>query len=89
MPADTSSISRTTFFSRRSLTIAAAGAMIWRPDYLYAEALANGDGDGAGQNLTKAIAAVKKALQIEPGYQPARDLLCTLLLKTNQFSRSD
>jgi tetratricopeptide (TPR) repeat protein len=54
--------------------------------YLYAEALATGEGDGAGQNLTKAIAAVRKALQIEPGYQPARDLLCTLLLKTNQFN---
>jgi tetratricopeptide (TPR) repeat protein len=53
--------------------------------YLYAEALATGEGDGAGQNLTKAIAAVRKAIQIEPGYQPARDLLCTLLLKTNQF----
>ena len=54
--------------------------------YLYAEALATGEGDGAGQNLSKAIAAVKKALQIEPGYQPARDLLCTLLLKTNQYN---
>jgi tetratricopeptide (TPR) repeat protein len=54
--------------------------------YLYAEALATGAGDGAGQNLTKAIAAVKKSLQIEPGYQPARDLLCTLLLKTNQYT---
>ena len=54
--------------------------------YLYAEALATGEGDGAGQNLVKAIAAVKKSLQIEPGYQPARDLLCTLLLKTNQYT---
>jgi tetratricopeptide (TPR) repeat protein len=54
--------------------------------YLYAEALATREGDGARQNLTKAIAAVKKALQIEPDYQPARDLLCTLLLKTNQFN---
>jgi tetratricopeptide (TPR) repeat protein len=54
--------------------------------YLYAEALATGEGDGAGQNLTRAIASVKKAIQIEPGYQPARDLLCTLLLKTNQYT---
>jgi len=54
--------------------------------YLYAEALATGEGDSAGQNLAKAIAAVKKSLQIEPGYQPARDLLCTLLLKTNQYT---
>ena len=51
--------------------------------YLYAEALANENG---GQDLTKAIAAVKRALQLEPGYQPARDLLCTLLLKTNQYA---
>jgi tetratricopeptide (TPR) repeat protein len=54
--------------------------------YLYAEALATGEGDGTGQNLIKAIAAVKKAIQIEPAYQPARDLLCTLLLKTNRFT---
>ena len=51
--------------------------------YLYAEALANQNG---GQDLTRALAAVKKALQLEPGYQPARDLLCTLLLKTNQYT---
>jgi tetratricopeptide (TPR) repeat protein len=54
--------------------------------YLYAEALANESGGDSGKNLPKAIAAVKRALQIEPGYQPARDLLCTLLLKTNQFA---
>jgi tetratricopeptide (TPR) repeat protein len=54
--------------------------------YLYAEALGFGDGEGGGQDLTKAIAAVKKAIQIEPGYQPARDLLLTLLLRTNQFT---
>jgi tetratricopeptide (TPR) repeat protein len=54
--------------------------------YLYAEALGNAGGESAGQNLTRAIAAVKRALQLEPGYQPARDLLCTLLLKTNQYT---
>lgn len=53
--------------------------------YLYAETLANDENRG-GPNLTKAIAAVKTALQLEPGYQPARDLLCTLLLRNNQYA---
>jgi len=55
--------------------------------YLYAEALAHENGSDSEQNSSKAIAAVKKALELEPGYQPARDLLCTLLLKTNQFTQ--
>jgi tetratricopeptide (TPR) repeat protein len=54
--------------------------------YLYAEALAHENGNYSEQNAAKAIAALKKALQLEPDYQPARDLLCTLLLKTNQFA---
>jgi tetratricopeptide (TPR) repeat protein len=54
--------------------------------YLYAEALAQESGNRSEENTSKAIAAVKKALQLEPEYQPARDLLCTLLLKTNQFA---
>lgn len=54
--------------------------------YLYAEALAHANGNDSEQNLAKAIAAVKKALELEPGYQPARDLLCTLLLKANQYT---
>lgn len=54
--------------------------------YLYAEALAHESGNGTEQNLDKAITAVKKALELEPGYQPARDLLCTLLLKANQYT---
>jgi tetratricopeptide (TPR) repeat protein len=54
--------------------------------YLYAEALAHENGNDTEQNSAKAIAAVKKALKLEPGYQPARDLLCILLLKTNQFT---
>jgi predicted O-linked N-acetylglucosamine transferase (SPINDLY family) len=40
---------------------------------------------GDGSDSTKAIVAAKKALALEPEYQPARDLLCTLLLKTNQL----
>jgi tetratricopeptide (TPR) repeat protein len=53
--------------------------------YLYAEALSQAE--GSQQNSGKAIAAVKKSLELEPGYQPARDLLCTLLLKTNQYAQ--
>jgi tetratricopeptide (TPR) repeat protein len=55
-------------------------------EYLYAEALANQTGEASEQTTSKAIAAVKKALQLEPGYQPARDLLCTLLLKSSQYA---
>jgi tetratricopeptide (TPR) repeat protein len=55
--------------------------------YLYAEALSHENGSDSEQSSSKAIAAVKKALELEPGYQPARDLLCTLLLKTNQFTQ--
>jgi tetratricopeptide (TPR) repeat protein len=54
--------------------------------YLYAEALAHENGNDSKQNAAKAIAAVKKALELEPDYQPARDLLCTLLLKTNRYA---
>jgi tetratricopeptide (TPR) repeat protein len=54
--------------------------------YLYAEAVAHGSANDNEQNTGKAIAAVKKALELEPDYQPARDLLCMLLLKTNQFA---
>jgi tetratricopeptide (TPR) repeat protein len=54
--------------------------------YLYAEALAHENGNDSQQNSAKAIAALKKALELEPDYQPARDLLCTLLLKTNQYA---
>jgi tetratricopeptide (TPR) repeat protein len=54
--------------------------------YLYAEALAHDNGNDTEQNTARAIAAVKKALEQEPGYQPARDLLCTLLLKTNRYT---
>jgi tetratricopeptide (TPR) repeat protein len=54
--------------------------------YLYAEALAHENGNDSQQNSAKAIASLKKALELEPDYQPARDLLCTLLLKTNQYT---
>jgi tetratricopeptide (TPR) repeat protein len=54
--------------------------------YLYGEALAQGSANDNEQNAAKAIGAVKKALELEPDYQPARDLLCTLLLKTKRFA---
>jgi tetratricopeptide (TPR) repeat protein len=56
--------------------------------YLYAEALAHENGNDSERNSAKAIAAVRKALELEPDYQPARDLLCTLLLKTNRFAEA-
>jgi tetratricopeptide (TPR) repeat protein len=54
--------------------------------YLYAEAMAHENGNDSEQNSAKAIVAVKKALELEPDYQPARDLLCTLLLKTKRYA---
>jgi tetratricopeptide (TPR) repeat protein len=54
--------------------------------YLYAEALSEQEQNASEENLNLAIAAVKKSLDIEPGYQPARDLLCTLLLQTRNYA---
>jgi tetratricopeptide (TPR) repeat protein len=53
--------------------------------YLYAEALSETQSaDEAVQ--TKAIAAARHAVQLEPTYQPARDLLCVLLLRHNDLA---
>lgn len=54
--------------------------------YLYAEALSETGSDNSGENLTQAIAAAKKSIQLEPDYQPARDLLCTLLLEAKDYA---
>ena len=52
--------------------------------YLYAEALSQVE--NPDEKLTeKAIATVQRAVQLEPGYQPARDLLCVLLLRHNDL----
>jgi predicted Zn-dependent protease len=52
--------------------------------YLYAEALSQVE--NADQKLTeKAIATAQRAVQLEPIYQPARDLLCVLLLRHNDL----
>jgi predicted Zn-dependent protease len=53
--------------------------------YLYAEALSQVE--NPDQKLTeKAIATAQRAVQLEPGYQPARDLLCVLLLRHNDLA---
>jgi tetratricopeptide (TPR) repeat protein len=53
--------------------------------YLYAEALSQVE--NADEKLTeKALATVRRAVQLEPGYQPARDLLCVLLLRHNDLA---
>src|ERR1700722_16592513 len=54
--------------------------------YLYAEALSHENSNDHQKNATKAITALRRSLELEPTYQPARDLLCTLLLRTNQFA---
>lgn len=52
--------------------------------YLYAEALSQVE--NADEKLTeRAIATARHAVQLEPGYQPARDLLCVLLLRHNDL----
>lgn len=53
--------------------------------YLYAEALSQVE--NPDEKLTeKAIATAQRAVQLEPGYQPARDLLCVLLLRHNDLA---
>jgi tetratricopeptide (TPR) repeat protein len=52
--------------------------------YLYAEALSQVVATDDKQT-EKAIAAAKNSIRLEPGYQPARDLLCVLLLRHNDL----
>jgi len=52
--------------------------------YLYAEALAQSQ--SADEKL--AIAAAERSVAIEPGYEPARDLLAQLYLRANQPERA-
>jgi predicted Zn-dependent protease len=53
--------------------------------YLYAEALSQVENPDQ-KTTEKAIASAQRALQLEPGYQPARDLLCVLLLRHNDLA---
>jgi tetratricopeptide (TPR) repeat protein len=52
--------------------------------YIYAESLSEAaHGDPA--MLAQATMAASRAVKLEPDYQPARDLLCTLLLRSNDL----
>ncbi len=53
--------------------------------YLYAEALSQVENPDQ-KTTEKAIAAAQRAVQLEPSYQPARDLLCVLLLRNNDLA---
>jgi tetratricopeptide (TPR) repeat protein len=53
--------------------------------YLYAEALSQVE-NADEKLLEKAIATAQRAVQLEPGYQPARDLVCVLLLRHNDLA---
>jgi tetratricopeptide (TPR) repeat protein len=52
--------------------------------YLYAEALSQVENTDE-KLLQQAIATAERALQLEPSYQPARDLVCVLLLRHNDL----
>ena len=52
--------------------------------YLYAEALSEAAKTDA-KLLDEAIHSARRATQLEPNYQPARDLLCVLLLRNNDL----
>lgn len=54
--------------------------------YLYAEALSQAP--PAGDTLTRAIAAAERSVEINPDYEPARDLLAVLYLRANQPDRT-
>jgi len=54
--------------------------------YLYAEALSEATSENDA--LPRAIAAAERSLKIEPGYQPAHDLLALLYLRANQPERA-
>lgn len=53
--------------------------------YLYAEALSQATSADA---LPRAIAAAERSVKIEPGYQPAHDLLALLYLRAGQPQRA-
>lgn len=55
--------------------------------YLYAEALSQVE-DPNPAIVEKTIAIAQRAVQLEPGYQPARDLLCVLLLRHNDLAEA-
>ena len=54
--------------------------------YLYAEALSEAEAQQGSKLLDKALEVARRAVTLEPGYQAARDLLCVLLLRHNDFN---
>lgn len=54
--------------------------------YLYAEALSEATSENDA--LPRAIAAAERSVKIEPGYQPAHDLLALLYLRAGQPERA-
>ena len=52
--------------------------------YIYAESLSEA-AHGDQTMLAQASVAASRAVKLEPDYQPARDLLCTLLLRNNDL----
>lgn len=53
--------------------------------YLYAEALSQTE-NADDKVMEKAISTARRAVRLEPTYQPARDLLCVLLLRHNDLA---
>jgi tetratricopeptide (TPR) repeat protein len=55
-------------------------------EYLYAESLSKKTGSNGAPGMKAAIKASERAVALEPGYGPARDLLCALLVRSQQFN---
>jgi tetratricopeptide (TPR) repeat protein len=75
--------------SASALTLFAKQAQLHPDDpllqYLYAETLSQTPGEDESVKV-QSITAAKRAVQLEPSYQPARDLLCVLLLRHNDIA---
>lgn len=56
--------------------------------YLYAEALSQSDPAAQDRNGSAALEAARRAVALEPDYQPALDLLCQLELRTGNSDRA-
>jgi tetratricopeptide (TPR) repeat protein len=56
--------------------------------YLYAEALSEQSAAPDSPEVKSALAAARRAVALEPTYQPARDLLCTLYVRSQQFAKA-
>lgn len=78
--------------SAKSLAAYAAQAKAHPDDalvqYLYADALTRSDQAVQNDNQAQAITAARRAVILEPDYQPALDLLCQLEFRAGNISRS-